>query len=103
MNFGAAANPLSSPRTHIPAALLLQVRINLGLGNLPRVAVLQEGRPSFVTLPPHGQAPGDRGNEDRCQDGVEPAGDSRRAQPAPATPGPAHRPPGRAPLRSLLR
>lgn len=66
------------------------------------------GKPSYkrtapASSPSPRQAPGDGYSESRCQDGLEPAVESRRARPAPATPGPAHRPPGSSPLRSLLR
>lgn len=51
------------------------------------------GKPSYkrtapASSPSPRQAPGDGYSESRCQDGLEPAGESRRARPAPATPRP---------------
>lgn len=51
------------------------------------------GKPSYkrtapASSPSPRQAPGDGYRESRCQDGLEPAGESRRARTAPATPRP---------------
>lgn len=86
--------------TSIPAALSHQGRVCLGLGSLLRTAVLQEGRPSFVTLPAAGSG---RRRQREPLPGWSPLGRVAALSQRPPPPGPAHRPQGSSPLRSLLR